>query len=90
MFNGKVQKLRVCEICGGKLSKADTDQRLLEGHFAGKLHIGYKEIREKFAELQVLFLTDFTSFRDQFIEFVVFSLLTVEGSCYSIFSCLIL
>jgi hypothetical protein len=55
MFNGRVQKLRACEICGSLLSKFDTDQRLLEGHFAGKLHIGYKEIREKFSELQVCF-----------------------------------
>jgi hypothetical protein len=55
LYNGRVpqiQKLKTCEICACYLSKFDNDQRLVEGHYLGKLHTGYKEIREKFAELK--------------------------------------
>ncbi|XP_059628639.1 uncharacterized protein LOC132271312 isoform X2 [Cornus florida] len=47
------QKLRVCDICGAFLSVYDSDRRLAD-HFGGKLHLGYIQIREKLAELQVL------------------------------------
>ncbi|KAI4350177.1 hypothetical protein L6164_010685 [Bauhinia variegata] len=47
------QKLRVCDICGAFLSVYDSDRRLAD-HFGGKLHLGYMQIREKLAELQVL------------------------------------
>ncbi|CAN1186999.1 Putative RNA-binding protein Luc7-like 1 [Linum perenne] len=47
------QKLRVCDICGAFLSVYDSDRRLAD-HFGGKLHLGYIQIREKIAELQVL------------------------------------
>ncbi|CAI0438930.1 unnamed protein product [Linum tenue] len=46
------QKLRVCDICGAFLSVYDSDRRLAD-HFGGKLHLGYMQIREKIAELQV-------------------------------------
>ncbi|KAK9735825.1 hypothetical protein RND81_04G230900 [Saponaria officinalis] len=46
------QKLRVCDICGAFLSVYDSDRRLAD-HFGGKLHLGYMQIREKLAELQV-------------------------------------
>jgi len=52
LYGRPPQKLRVCEICGCYLSKFDNDQRLIEGHYVGKLHTGYKELREKFAELK--------------------------------------
>ncbi|RWW00542.1 hypothetical protein GW17_00036493, partial [Ensete ventricosum] len=54
------QKLRVCDICGAFLSVYDncyymlSDRRLAD-HFGGKLHLGYMQIREKLAELQVTF-----------------------------------
>ncbi|XP_020247139.1 putative RNA-binding protein Luc7-like 1 isoform X2 [Asparagus officinalis] len=47
------QKLRVCDICGAFLSVYDSDRRLAD-HFGGKLHLGYMQIREKLAEMQVL------------------------------------
>jgi len=46
------QKLRVCEICGCFLSRFDSDNHRLADHFQGRLHTGYKEIREKLAELK--------------------------------------
>ncbi|CAA0829594.1 LUC7 related protein [Striga hermonthica] len=46
------QKLRVCDICGAFLSVYDSDRRLAD-HFGGKLHLGYMQVREKLAELQV-------------------------------------
>ena len=46
------QKLRVCEVCGGKLSLYDSDRRLAD-HFGGKLHLGFQMIREKVKELRV-------------------------------------
>ncbi|KAK1266509.1 hypothetical protein QJS04_geneDACA015538 [Acorus gramineus] len=48
------QKLRVCDICGAFLSVYDSDRRLAD-HFGGKLHLGYMQIREKLAELEVSF-----------------------------------
>ncbi|CAI9090855.1 OLC1v1025723C1 [Oldenlandia corymbosa var. corymbosa] len=47
------QKLRVCDICGAFLSVYDSDRRLAD-HFGGKLHLGYMQIREKLAELQLV------------------------------------
>ncbi|GFQ00381.1 protein luc7 [Phtheirospermum japonicum] len=46
------QKLRVCDICGAFLSVYDSDRRLAD-HFGGKLHLGYMQIREKLAGLQI-------------------------------------
>jgi len=48
------QKLRVCEICGCFLSRFDSDNHRLADHFQGRLHTGYKEVREKLAELKKL------------------------------------
>ncbi|RKP13023.1 hypothetical protein BJ684DRAFT_5521, partial [Piptocephalis cylindrospora] len=45
------QKLRVCEVCSAYLSILDTDARLAD-HFIGKLHMGYKEIRDRYEELR--------------------------------------
>lgn len=44
-------KLRVCDTCGSYLGMFDNDRRLAD-HFIGKLHIGYREIREHVAKLQ--------------------------------------
>lgn len=46
------QKLRVCEVCSAYLGIHDNDRRLAD-HFGGKLHLGFINIREKLAELQV-------------------------------------
>jgi len=46
------QKLRVCEVCSAYLGIHDNDRRLAD-HFGGKLHLGFIEIREKLAGLQV-------------------------------------
>ncbi|KAG5532783.1 hypothetical protein RHGRI_027174 [Rhododendron griersonianum] len=62
------QKLRVCDICGAFLSVYDriffsdailmfyvvSSDRRLADHFGGKLHLGYMQVREKLAELQVV------------------------------------
>ncbi|KAH9607384.1 hypothetical protein KSS87_011769, partial [Heliosperma pusillum] len=45
-------KLCVCDICGAFLSVYDSDRRLAD-HFGGKLHLGYMQIREKLADLQL-------------------------------------
>ncbi|KAL0358768.1 UNVERIFIED_CONTAM: putative RNA-binding protein Luc7-like 1 [Sesamum angustifolium] len=45
-------KNSVCDICGAFLSVYDSDRRLAD-HFGGKLHLGYMQIREKLAELQL-------------------------------------
>ena len=50
------QKLRVCEVCCAYLGIHDNDRRLAD-HFGGKLHLGFIEIREKLADLQVCALT---------------------------------
>lgn len=42
--------MRVCEICGSLLSARESKR--LEDHYAGKLHVGYKTIREKLEELK--------------------------------------
>ncbi|GKV47780.1 hypothetical protein SLEP1_g54644 [Rubroshorea leprosula] len=47
------QKLCVCDICGAFLSVYDSDRRLAD-HFGGKLHLGYMQIHDKLAELQML------------------------------------
>lgn len=39
------QKLKICNMCGSALSLADNDLRLGD-HFQGKLHEGYKLIRQ--------------------------------------------
>lgn len=44
------QKLRVCQICSAYLSIADSDRRLAD-HFAGKMHLGYKKVRDTVEEL---------------------------------------
>lgn len=46
------QKLRVCEVCSAYLGIHDNDRRLAD-HFGGKLHLGFIQIREKLADLQV-------------------------------------
>ncbi|KAL4557395.1 hypothetical protein LXL04_035571 [Taraxacum kok-saghyz] len=55
------QKLRVCDICGAFLSVYDSDRRLAD-HFGGKLHLGYMQIREKLADLQLPFSFPPTSY----------------------------
>lgn len=44
------QVLRVCEVCGSLLSAKETKR--LEDHYVGKLHMGFKLIREKLRELE--------------------------------------
>lgn len=44
------QSLRVCDICGSLLSSKESKR--LEDHYIGKLHVGYKTIREKLKELE--------------------------------------
>lgn len=46
------QKLRVCDVCSAYLGLHDNDTRLAD-HFAGKLHLGFIEIREKHQKLKV-------------------------------------
>lgn len=55
------QMLRVCDICGAYLGIQDNDKRLAE-HFGGKLHIGFKQIRETLEELRVWNLKFYKSF----------------------------
>nr|XP_039274148.1 putative RNA-binding protein Luc7-like 1 isoform X1 [Styela clava] len=45
------QKLRVCEVCSAYLGLHDNDTRLAD-HFAGKLHLGFIEIREQLQKLK--------------------------------------
>ncbi|KAJ3215735.1 splicing factor [Dinochytrium kinnereticum] len=45
------QKLRVCGICSAYLSIFDSDRRLAD-HFQGKMHLGFKAVRDKLEELQ--------------------------------------
>eukprot|EP01006_Ploeotia_vitrea_P067035 TRINITY_DN96275_c0_g1_i1.p1 TRINITY_DN96275_c0_g1~~TRINITY_DN96275_c0_g1_i1.p1 ORF type:complete len:357 (+),score=24.93 TRINITY_DN96275_c0_g1_i1:23-1072(+) len=47
---GGAQALRVCEICGAYLDR-DTEQRM-QDHLLGKLHLGYKDIRDSLATLK--------------------------------------
>ncbi|RVW70173.1 putative RNA-binding protein Luc7-like 1 [Vitis vinifera] len=64
------QKLRVCDICGAFLSVYDSDRRLAD-HFGGKLHLGYMQIREKLAELQVLYWAQIISRLSMSIKYKV-------------------
>ncbi|PNH11244.1 Luc7-like protein [Tetrabaena socialis] len=43
--------MSVCDICGVFINSTDNDQRRQE-HLTGKQYLGWKAIREKFAELQ--------------------------------------
>ncbi|KAJ3409580.1 splicing factor [Chytridiales sp. JEL 0842] len=45
------QKLRVCDSCGAYLSIFDSDRRLAD-HFQGKMHLGFKQLREQEEELR--------------------------------------
>ncbi|KAL0209714.1 hypothetical protein RCL1_008552 [Eukaryota sp. TZLM3-RCL] len=45
-------RIRVCDVCGARLSITDTDKRLAD-HFGGKLHVGFVKIRQKLKELNV-------------------------------------
>ncbi|CAN6671019.1 protein Luc7p [Trichomonascus vanleenenianus] len=49
-FSGH-QKLQVCEECGAYLSRIDNDRRLAD-HFIGKMHKGYVQIRQAYAEMK--------------------------------------
>ncbi|KAK9476171.1 hypothetical protein V1514DRAFT_337644 [Lipomyces japonicus] len=44
------QKLQVCDVCGAYLSRLDNDRRLAD-HFAGKMHLGYVQMRATYKEL---------------------------------------
>lgn len=44
--------MEVCEVCGAFLIQSDAEARVLS-HLNGKQHLGYKQIREKLAELRV-------------------------------------
>mmetsp|Transcript_55176 Transcript_55176/g.107929 ORF Transcript_55176/g.107929 Transcript_55176/m.107929 type:complete len:338 (+) Transcript_55176:386-1399(+) len=48
---GNQQKLRVCDICGAFLSATDSEKRL-QDHYEGKVHLGFKAIREKATALE--------------------------------------
>lgn len=50
-LNIQQQKLRVCEVCSAYLGIHEIDRSLAD-HFGGKLHLGFKELRDKLAELQ--------------------------------------
>lgn len=43
--------MKVCEVCGGLQTAADTDKRMVM-HVEGKLHTGYAKIRKVLAELK--------------------------------------
>ncbi|GIM14200.1 hypothetical protein Vretimale_17234, partial [Volvox reticuliferus] len=43
--------MSVCDICGVFINSTDNDQRRQE-HLTGKQYLGWKAIREKYAELQ--------------------------------------
>jgi hypothetical protein len=43
--------MKVCEICGGLQTAADTDKRMVM-HVEGKLHTGYAKIRKVLTELK--------------------------------------
>lgn len=45
------QKLQVCDVCGAYLSRLDNDRRLAD-HFGGKLHMGYRKMRNLVIELK--------------------------------------
>jgi len=45
------QKLQVCTVCSALLSRLDNDRRLAD-HFAGKMHLGYAQIRKTFKALE--------------------------------------
>jgi len=48
-FSGH-QKLQVCVLCGAYLSRLDNDRRLAD-HFIGKMHLGYRRIRQAYKEI---------------------------------------
>lgn len=48
------QKLQVCEVCGAYLSRLDSDRRLAD-HFIGKIHMGYVQMRQTYAEYKKRF-----------------------------------
>ncbi|KAL0205451.1 hypothetical protein P9112_000758 [Eukaryota sp. TZLM1-RC] len=45
-------RIRVCDVCGARLSITDTDKRLAD-HFGGKLHLGFVKVRQKVKELSL-------------------------------------
>lgn len=46
-----------CTFCSNILIYIIYSDRRLADHFGGKLHLGYMQIREKLAELQVSYLS---------------------------------
>jgi len=50
-LNIQQQKLRVCEVCSAYLGIHEIDRSLAD-HFGGKLHLGFKELRDRLAEMQ--------------------------------------
>jgi len=50
-LNIQQQKLRVCEVCSAYLGIHEIDRSLAD-HFGGKLHLGFKELRDKLAVMQ--------------------------------------
>ncbi|VVT49484.1 uncharacterized protein SAPINGB_P002292 [Magnusiomyces paraingens] len=49
-FSGH-QKLQVCTLCGAYLSRLDNDRRLAD-HFTGKMHLGYRLMRQAYKEIK--------------------------------------
>lgn len=49
-FSGH-QKLQVCVLCGAYLSRLDNDRRLAD-HFVGKMHLGYRIMRQAYKEIK--------------------------------------
>lgn len=49
-FSGH-QRLQVCNLCGAYLSRLDNDRRLAD-HFIGKMHLGYRTMRENYKEIR--------------------------------------
>merc|ERR1712142_825228 len=50
-LNLQQQKLRAGEVCSAYLGIHEIDRSLAD-HFGGKLHLGFKELRDKLAEMQ--------------------------------------
>ncbi len=46
------QRLRVCDCCGSLLDMFEDDNRRLQDHFGGKLHMGFQAMRDFLAKMK--------------------------------------
>jgi len=67
--HAKIQKLRVCGICGAYLSIFDNETRITD-HFRGKTHLGFLQMRTKLKEAADLnqLLRDRSRDRDRTVQ----------------------